>query len=69
MTCAAAVRPRTSAFDEGTAILVGDALQVLAFLLLADGRGGQLGADAKLEMIRILADRERHDGHGGRPGD
>jgi farnesyl diphosphate synthase len=50
-------RPTThKAFDEATAILVGDALQVLAFSLLAEDRAGQLSADARLEMIRLLAD-------------
>jgi farnesyl diphosphate synthase len=50
-------RPTThKAFDEATAILVGDALQVLAFSLLAADRGSQLGSDARLQMIRILAD-------------
>ncbi|MFI4889757.1 MAG: polyprenyl synthetase family protein [Steroidobacterales bacterium] len=49
-------RPTThKAFDVATAILVGDALQVLAFSLLTEDRSGQLSADARLEMIRILA--------------
>jgi geranylgeranyl pyrophosphate synthase len=43
------------AFDEATAILAGDALQVLAFELLATDR--QLPADPgiRLELVRILA--------------
>jgi farnesyl diphosphate synthase len=50
-------RPTThKAYDEGTAILVGDALQVLAFSLLAENQDGQQSTDARLEMIRILAD-------------
>jgi geranylgeranyl pyrophosphate synthase len=49
-------RPTThKAFDEGTAILVGDALQVLAFSLLAEDRDGPLDPQARLRMIRILA--------------
>ena len=35
MICVAAVRPATRPYDEATAILVGDALQPLAFQLLA----------------------------------
>lgn len=50
-------RPTTHrAFDEATAILVGDALQVLAFRLLTADHAGRPGAAARLEMIRILAD-------------
>ncbi|MFI4983101.1 MAG: polyprenyl synthetase family protein [Nevskiales bacterium] len=49
-------RPTThKAFDVATAILVGDALQVLAFSLLTEDHTGLLSADARLEMIRILA--------------
>src|SRR3984957_3554616 len=43
------------AFDEATAILVGDALQALAFSVLAQGaEAGSAGA-ARLIMVRILA--------------
>jgi farnesyl diphosphate synthase len=50
-------RPTTHrAFDEATAILVGDALQVLAFSLLTGDAAGRPSAAARLEMIRILAD-------------
>jgi farnesyl diphosphate synthase len=42
------------AFDEATAILVGDALQALAFDVLAHDASGAPAA-ARLEMIRILA--------------
>ena len=43
------------AFDEATAILVGDALQALAFSVLAQGaEAGRAGA-ARLMMVRILA--------------
>jgi farnesyl diphosphate synthase len=49
-------RPTTHrAFDEATAILVGDALQVLAFEILAtDGRMTR-DAASRLAMIRLLA--------------
>ena len=43
------------AFDEATAILVGDALQALAFDVLAHDESGPLNAAARLQMIRILA--------------
>ncbi len=43
------------AFDEATAILVGDALQALAFDVLAHDVSGNVSATARLEMIRILA--------------
>jgi farnesyl diphosphate synthase len=39
-------------YDEATALLVGDALQAQAFLVLCGGAGA---ADRKLEMIRLLA--------------
>ncbi|MEB0138671.1 MULTISPECIES: farnesyl diphosphate synthase [unclassified Undibacterium] len=39
-------------YDEATALLVGDALQAQAFLVLAEGAGSAAG---KLEMVRILA--------------
>lgn len=45
------------AFDEGTAILAGDALQTLAFDVLAEGSGKSPPSSARrLEMIRVLAD-------------
>jgi geranylgeranyl pyrophosphate synthase len=43
------------AFDEATAILVGDALQALAFDVLANDTNDVVSAQARLEMIRILA--------------
>src|SRR6188768_596108 len=43
------------AYDEATAILVGDALQALAFDVLAHDESGPLDAAARLRMIRILA--------------
>jgi geranylgeranyl pyrophosphate synthase len=44
------------AFDEATAILAGDALQVLAFSLLSRDRAPGTTAEARLKMIEILAD-------------
>jgi farnesyl diphosphate synthase len=50
-------RPTTHrAFDEATAILAGDSLQVLAFSLLAHARHADVTPEARLEMIQILAD-------------
>lgn len=43
------------AFDEGTAVLVGDALQALAFTVLANDPMPGASALARLEMIRVLA--------------
>jgi farnesyl diphosphate synthase len=44
------------AFDEATAILAGDALQVLAFSLLARDRAAGVSSEARLKMIQILAE-------------
>jgi farnesyl diphosphate synthase len=43
------------AFDEATAILTGDALQALAFKVLADDPGLKADAGARLKMLTILA--------------
>ncbi|MET0084218.1 MAG: (2E,6E)-farnesyl diphosphate synthase [Sedimenticola sp.] len=43
------------AFDEATAILVGDALQTLAFKVLSNDASMQADAETRLEMIRALA--------------
>ena len=49
-------RPTTHrAFDEATAILAGDALQVLAFEILATDPGMTADPAARLEMVRLLA--------------
>jgi farnesyl diphosphate synthase len=49
-------RPTTHrAFDEATAILAGDALQVLAFDLLANDAMPSVGVPARMEMIRLLS--------------
>ncbi len=50
------------AFDEATAILAGDALQALAFRLLASDRITPVPAAARLEMIHTLADAAGHRG-------
>jgi geranylgeranyl pyrophosphate synthase len=44
------------AYDEATAILVGDALQTLAFTVLARNNASDLGAAQKLAMIETLAE-------------
>src|SRR5438045_3578843 len=43
------------AFDEGTAILVGDALQALGFAVLSSEPMEGTPASARLEMLRVLA--------------
>jgi geranylgeranyl pyrophosphate synthase len=43
------------AYDEATAILVGDALQALAFSVLADHSMGNVAPATRLSMIRTLA--------------
>ncbi|MDB6046549.1 MAG: Geranyl transferase [Gammaproteobacteria bacterium] len=43
------------AYDEATAILVGDALQALAFAVLANDSIGTLPPASRLAMIRVLA--------------
>ncbi len=53
------------AYDEATAILVGDALQALAFAVLASDEMGQISPAVRLAMIRTLA---RATGTGGMAG-
>jgi geranylgeranyl diphosphate synthase, type II len=53
------------AFDEATAILAGDALQVLAFALLSRDRTPGVSSDARLKMIQILADASGTTGMAG----
>jgi geranylgeranyl pyrophosphate synthase len=53
------------AYDEATAILVGDALQSLAFAVLANEPPHGSTAHVRLEMIRVLA---RATGNGGMAG-
>jgi farnesyl diphosphate synthase len=43
------------AYDEGTAVLVGDALQALAFEVLARGAGSDAGAAQRLQQLQVLA--------------
>jgi len=42
-------------FDEATAILAGDALQVLAFEILADDKSIQASAEQRLQLVKILS--------------
>jgi len=53
------------AFDEGTAVLVGDALQSLAFQLLASGPGLPADPAVRVRLIELLADAS---GVGGMTG-
>src|SRR6185436_3153748 len=53
------------AFDEATAILVGDALQALAFDVLAHDESNSANAAARLQMIRILASASGTSGMAG----
>ena len=53
------------AYDEATAILAGDALQVLAFEILADDPDMVPDAGRRLEIVRLLA---RASGTGGMAG-
>jgi len=53
------------AFDEATAILVGDALQALAFDVLAHDEAGNVSAIARLAMIRTLAHASGTSGMAG----
>ena len=43
------------AFDEATAILAGDALQALAFQMLAHGQSSSIPAEQRLQMLDTLA--------------
>lgn len=43
------------AYDEGTAVLAGDALQALAFGVLAEDTDAQISAEARLLAMRLLA--------------
>ena len=50
------------AFDEATAILAGDALQALAFTVLALNPDEYVSDSAKLQMVRILGEASGADG-------
>jgi farnesyl diphosphate synthase len=59
-------RPTTHrAFDEATAILAGDALQVLAFEILAEDRSLAVEPACRLEIIRMLAHASGTQGMAG----
>jgi farnesyl diphosphate synthase len=53
------------AYDEATAILVGDALQALAFAVLADDTAGHQEPTTRLAMIRVLAQAAGTSGMAG----
>jgi len=53
------------AFDEGTAVLVGDALQALAFQVLAGDAGSALNAASRLQQMQVLAAAIGTDGMAG----
>lgn len=53
------------AYDEATAILVGDALQALAFAVLADDTTGHQEPSTRLAMIRVLAQAAGTSGMAG----
>jgi farnesyl diphosphate synthase len=50
------------AFDEATAILAGDALQALAFTVLAINPDSEVSDSAKLQMVKILGDASGANG-------
>jgi len=49
-------------FDEATAILAGDALQALAFTVLATNNDAELNSDARLKMIAVLGEASGANG-------
>jgi geranylgeranyl diphosphate synthase type II len=53
------------AFDEATAILAGDALQVLAFQILATDPSMQVSAEVRVRTIQLLADASGTAGMAG----
>ena len=53
------------AFDEATAILAGDALQALAFQILANSPNIRVSAEQRLKMINILAQASGSRGMAG----
>src|SRR4030088_1068061 len=56
------------AYDEATAILVGDALQALGFTVLANEPMEGVSDPVRLAMLRVLARPTGRGGLGGRPG-
>ena len=53
------------AYDEATAILAGDALQALAFHVLATDDSMNISAEQRLRMITLLADASGSEGMAG----
>jgi len=53
------------AFNDATAILAGDALQALAFEVLADDSAMQASASVKIDMIKLLAQASGSSGMAG----
>ncbi|MDC5854454.1 (2E,6E)-farnesyl diphosphate synthase [Vibrio europaeus] len=49
-------------FDEATAILTGDALQTLAFTILAEGRVNPNAENNRIKMVKVLADASGANG-------
>ncbi|MEF1290350.1 (2E,6E)-farnesyl diphosphate synthase [Vibrio sp. M260118] len=49
-------------FDEATAILTGDALQTLAFTILAEGSLNPNAESNRIKMVKVLADASGADG-------
>lgn len=49
-------------FDEATAILTGDALQTLAFTILAEGRVNPNAESNRIKMVKVLADASGANG-------
>ncbi|CAM3050999.1 (2E,6E)-farnesyl diphosphate synthase [Vibrio mytili] len=49
-------------FDEATAILTGDALQTLAFTIIADGKLSSYAEPQRIKMIKALADASGANG-------
>lgn len=49
-------------FDEATAILTGDALQTLAFTILAEGRVNPNTENNRIKMVKVLADASGANG-------
>lgn len=49
-------------FDEATAILAGDALQALAFTILANNEDPKISPADKLQMVKVLGDASGSEG-------
>jgi len=53
------------AFDEATAILAGDALQALAYEILADENNGNLQSSRRIQMLKLLTQASGAHGMAG----